>query len=249
MTMPPSDPTPADYGLDLVLDLAGEPLTAPPGFAALLGYPRDRRHVAFAWGMGDTIEYDDGRSSGTGTAWPWLTWSRHIAVRPSLTGIDYGSCDSPPLHRLVLDRFSSRLYVGVAERTRQFLASAADLRAERAAWEALTAEERRARQEEAGRAMQQIIQNLGDWTEEARERVGDQVAAGREMDRAAIPRLVECLDARPVLCPSCRVSSPASGFRQSSGPEACPACRAPFWGQPLFDHILELRRSQRPSQP
>ena len=241
------DPTPADYGLRPLLDLAARPLVAPPAFDALVGYAGDRRHVAFAWGVGDTIEYADGRVFGTGYGRPWLYWSRHLSMAASLTGVDIGSCDSPPVHRVVLDRFTSRLSFGAADDVGRFLADAPDLRAERQAWEALSDDEQRAVQERAGEAFRGLAKDVFDlntWDEFAPERVVQRVHDAMRFDRAAAPRLVEWLDARPVRCPTCAEESAARRFQEVE-PASCPVCRSPFHSQALMDRIVEVQKIQR----
>ena len=239
-----SPPDPAAYGLRPIHDLAGRPLVAPPAFDALLGYGGDRRHVALAWGAGDTTVYEDGRVSATGHAHPWLYWSRHLAVMPALFGIDVGSSDTPPVHAVVLDRFTSRFLAGRVEDARRFLADAPDLRAEREAWESLSDDEQQAVQERAGEAFREIVADLRDldsWEEVGNE--ADRIERALAFDRAAFPRLMEWLDAQPVVCPSCDAEAPAPAF-EVARPAACPACVEPFFGQALLARLAEVARQR-----
>ena len=251
-------PQPPNYGIRPLLGLDGRALTVPETFAAWLGYAGDRRWVAFCWGAGDTVEYDDGVVGGRGHYGPWLLWSRHLAVAPALVGVDYGSSDSPPVHRVLLDRFSHRLHAGGTANVAQFLADAPDLRAEREAWEALSEEERDAARREAGEAFRRIVEELQDlnsWEEASgpgaplsTDGLRERAVAAAAFDRAAVPRLREWLAARPVPCPGCRTAHVAGDFNPTGlgvaarlGVAACPSCGEAFYSQALVERVAELR--------
>ena len=241
----PTDRRPADYGVRPVVGLDGAPLEWPDLLERWAGYGEDRRFVSFYWGAGDSPVYDDGAVSGTGHYGPWLVWSRHVSVRPSLAGLDLGSSDAAHAHRLVLDRFTRRLHAGREGDVARFLADAPDLRAQREAWEALTEGERDAVRREAGDAFRRVLDELRDldgWAEGG----GDPAALVREaerFDRAAFARLTEWLDARPVPCPSCGATHDAGDYDPDDlGRPECPTCGGPFYSQALIDWLHRLRR-------
>lgn len=235
---------PGDYGIRPLLALDGTQLEAPPRFEDLIGYGGERRHIAFYWCAGDCPVVEDGVSSATGHYGPWLYWSRHPAVQPSLVGIDYGSCDGPPVQHVLLDRFSRRLFAGPAADVTWFLADAPDLRAEREAWEALSEEEKDEHRRAAGDAMRELVGELLDpegW-EEVGGTVEEHVAADETFERGAVPRLREWLDARPLPCPSCSAPHVAADYGPAAGTApACPSCGEPFYSQALLDRLAELR--------
>jgi hypothetical protein len=97
-------------------------LPVPPGFEQVMGYPGNRKWVAFFWTpYGDELEFDDGYSSGT-IDWPgWLAFVRHRLVRPLIKAYDFGSSDSDPVHCLLLDRQKRQFYVGEKKAVHRFL--------------------------------------------------------------------------------------------------------------------------------
>src|SRR6266404_4826333 len=77
----------------------------PPQLTETFGYPGQARYVAFYWiPDGDEVVYDDGRMSGTGASWAFLTYRRHRAVEPLLDRWNLGYSDADAEHCLVLDR-------------------------------------------------------------------------------------------------------------------------------------------------
>lgn len=97
-------------------------IPVPPGLAELCGYPGEARHVGLCWQpCGDECEYDDGRSSGTGSWGPYLAYIRHPAVAPALLPYDLGSSDDEPRHLLLIDRTERRAFVADVRTGRDFL--------------------------------------------------------------------------------------------------------------------------------
>jgi hypothetical protein len=95
----------------------------PPRLAELVGYRGEARWVALRWEpCGDESFYDDGRTSGTGAPWPYLTFVRHPAVAPGLAAYNLGSSDGPAAECLVLDRREEVIYAAPVSAARRFLA-------------------------------------------------------------------------------------------------------------------------------
>jgi hypothetical protein len=97
-------------------------LPVPPGFEQAMGYPGDRKWVAFFWTpFGDELEYDDGHSAGT-IDWPacWA-FTRHRLVRPLIRGYDFGSSENEAARWLLLDRQARRFYAGKKVAVAHFL--------------------------------------------------------------------------------------------------------------------------------
>lgn len=99
-------------------------LPVPPGFEQVMGYPGNRKWVAFFWSpFGDELEFDDGHSSGT-IDWPgWLAFIQHRLVRPLIQGYDFGSSESEARHWLLLDRQARQFYAGPKTVVSNFLQS------------------------------------------------------------------------------------------------------------------------------
>jgi hypothetical protein len=99
----------------------GVPL--PPRLAEAVGYRGQARWVALHWEpCGDESFYDDGRTSGTGAPWPYLTFVRHPAVAPELAAFNLGSSDAGATECLLLDRGEQAIYVAPVLSARRFLA-------------------------------------------------------------------------------------------------------------------------------
>src|SRR5262249_823731 len=87
-------------------------IPVPPLLTELCGYPGDARYVSLCWQpCGDECEYDDGRTSGTGSWGPYLAYTRHPAVAPALVPYDLGSSDARPKHLLLIDRAEQKAFV------------------------------------------------------------------------------------------------------------------------------------------
>ena len=94
----------------------------PPRFAELMGYRGTAQWVAFRWEpCGDESFYDDGRSCGTGSPWPYLAFVRHAAVARRLAPYNLGSSDVEATETLVLDRTEQVLYAARVSSARRFL--------------------------------------------------------------------------------------------------------------------------------
>jgi hypothetical protein len=94
----------------------------PPDAARLFGYPGDARLVAFHWEpAGDEVVYDDGRLSGTGESFVFLTYRRHPAVAPHLEPYNLGYSDREAEHRLVIDTEEGRAGVATAADARALI--------------------------------------------------------------------------------------------------------------------------------
>jgi hypothetical protein len=87
--------------------LPGRPidLPLPPELAETFGYSGNSRFVAFFWRpSGDQVVFDDGRSSGTGNSWTFLSYRRHRVVAPLLEEFNLGYSDLDAEDCLVIDR-------------------------------------------------------------------------------------------------------------------------------------------------
>jgi hypothetical protein len=94
----------------------------PPRLAELIGYRGTARWVAFRWEpCGDESFYDDGRTCGTGSPWPYLAFVRHAAVARKLVPYNLGSSDLEATETLVLDRTEQVLYAAPVSSARRFL--------------------------------------------------------------------------------------------------------------------------------
>lgn len=97
-------------------------IPVPPQLEAVVGYPGDARWFALSWTcLGDTVLYDDSRSSGTGHGWGYLGFVRHPSVAPHLCELDLGSSEQDGRQRLVIDRQERRAFVADATSARSFL--------------------------------------------------------------------------------------------------------------------------------
>src|SRR4051794_36633404 len=96
----------------------------PPQLLEAVGYHGDAALVSVCWTpLGDTVWYDDARSSGTGYAWAYLAWVRHKHVAPYLAPYDLGSSEQESQHRLLLDRQTRTVSVGTVAEVRAVLAT------------------------------------------------------------------------------------------------------------------------------
>lgn len=123
----PEQPSPTENdvnGITVPPELAPLSIPVPPHLAETFGYPGKARFVGFYWEpTGDEVEYDDGRFSGTGDGWAFLTFRRHPAVAGHLDAYNLGYSDLEASHALVLDRQQSQMYVAAVEAARAFLRS------------------------------------------------------------------------------------------------------------------------------
>lgn len=100
------------------------PLALPPELAEALGYTGAARFVGFHWSpCGDDLVWDDGRDSGSGHGWAFLTLKRHRAVAPLLSAADFGTSETVGTDYLVLDRATNRVSVASADTARAFLSA------------------------------------------------------------------------------------------------------------------------------
>lgn len=100
------------------------PLAVPPELAEAFGYTGSARFVGFHWSpCGDDLVWDDGRDSGSGHGWAFLTFKRHRAVAPLLSAADFGTSETDGTDRLILDRVTNRAAVASAATTRAFLSA------------------------------------------------------------------------------------------------------------------------------
>lgn len=105
-------------------DIQAMVLPVPPEFEQVMGYPGNRKWVAFFWTpYGDELEFDDGHSSGTIDWVGWLAFVRHRLVRPLIMAYDFGSSESEAVHWLLLDRQTRQFYVGEKRTVHGFLES------------------------------------------------------------------------------------------------------------------------------
>lgn len=207
--------TPENYGLTL---LEGVPLH--PQFERFCGYEGERRYVGFYWlPGGDELMFEDGVHGATGSNWPWLMWTGHLSVMPHLAPFDFGSSDFEAKHWMLLDRERRQIWASYVREVHHFLKDAPDLRAERAAWEALPPEERKRIAEETRRAymeaMEEVRRNLPSGPElmEATHR-------GLLVDQHNVASLTQWLDQQLLRCPSCGQEAPAGTYEGY----ACPNC-------------------------
>jgi hypothetical protein len=97
-------------------------IPVPPQLEAVVGYTGDARWFGLSWTcLGDTVLYDDGKSSGTGHGWGYLGFVRHPSVAPHLRDLDLGSSEQDGRQRLVIDRQERRVFVADATEARSFL--------------------------------------------------------------------------------------------------------------------------------
>jgi hypothetical protein len=97
-------------------------IPVPPGLAKLCGYPGDARYVGLCWQpCGDEVEYDDGQMSGTGSWGPYLAYTQHLAVGPTLIKLELGSSDAEPKHILIIDQAERRAFAADQRTGRDFL--------------------------------------------------------------------------------------------------------------------------------
>ncbi len=104
--------------------LPGTPLSVPvhSGLAEAFGYPGDACFVGFFWEPGgDEVIYADGRLSGTGASYIFLTYRRHAAVSPHLQPYNLGYSDQQADHWLLIDRQERRASIAPKGQARAFL--------------------------------------------------------------------------------------------------------------------------------
>jgi hypothetical protein len=118
------------------------PVPSPPTLLEAVGYTGEARYVALHWASyGDDLIVDDGVTSRTANWRAWLTFTQHPLMRAVLAGYELGSGDAPAAHRLLVDRSTATLSVGLAEDVAALLRSqpnalhamTADMTAEHAA--------------------------------------------------------------------------------------------------------------------
>jgi hypothetical protein len=166
--------------------LPGTPLELPlpPELAEAFGYSGDSRFVGFYWSpCGDEVIHTDGRSTGTGQSWTFLSYRRHRAVSPLLDGWNLGYSDQDAEHCLLLDRERNRASIATLTEARAFLEDQHPPMPE------LTPEE-------AAAIRERIEQVLEEW----RSREVDPAELRRLMDeqRGRVKRMVAFLDKCPV---------------------------------------------------
>jgi hypothetical protein len=94
----------------------------PPDLAEAFGYRGQARFVGFCWSpLGDELNYDDGRSAGSGASHAFLTYKRHKSVEPLLRGWNLGYSDAEAEHCLLLDRQRNRASIAPLAVARAFL--------------------------------------------------------------------------------------------------------------------------------
>jgi hypothetical protein len=97
-------------------------IPVPANVAALCGYPGEARYVGLCWQpCGDEVEYDDGRTAGTGNWAAYLAFTQHLAVGPLLAAYDLGSSDGEPEHILIVDQAERKAFVADQRTGREFL--------------------------------------------------------------------------------------------------------------------------------
>ena len=96
-------------------------LLVPPMLEAALGYTGTARYVAFYWGAGDEVYWDDGWSSADGEWAGWLAFTRHPSVSQVLTPYLFGDSDTEATHWLLLDRETRTCSIGTAAAVAQVL--------------------------------------------------------------------------------------------------------------------------------
>ena len=89
-------------------------LRVPPMLEAALGYTGTARYVAFYWGAGDEVYWDDGWRSADGEWAGWLAFMRHWSVSGVLAPYHFGDSDTEATHWLLLDRHTRTCSVGTA---------------------------------------------------------------------------------------------------------------------------------------
>jgi hypothetical protein len=97
-------------------------LPVPPDAVRLFGYPGQARFVGFFWEpAGDEVVYDDGRLSGTGASFVFLTYRRHPAVGAHLEPYNLGYSDLEAEHCLVIDSEENHASIGTLANAWAFL--------------------------------------------------------------------------------------------------------------------------------
>jgi len=114
--------------LDQMTHLKALDALVPPMLEEAIGYSSTfmgklpmMRFVAFYWGGGDEVMFDDGATSATGDWGPYLHYVCHYRVAPLLQAYDFGSSEDEPRHYLLLDREARQLYAASVELARVFL--------------------------------------------------------------------------------------------------------------------------------
>jgi hypothetical protein len=173
-------------------------IPVPPQIEAAVGLPdTPARYFALYWSpCGDEVNFDDARSSGTGTWTGYLAYTRHPAVAFALASFNLGSSDQEAEHWLLIDRRERKAFVGtwrdVARKLREQWPPQEPVTLSKEDWTALidrldaefrsrpmpTMEEITARMEEQRRLEEAMV----TWLDAT-----PQAAAGRE----AIRRMVE----------------------------------------------------------
>lgn len=173
-----SDPDPSLPGVAVDVPL-------PPQLAETFGYPGQARYVSFHWiPEGDEVLYDDGRMSGTGASWAFLSYRRHRAVEPLLTSWNLGYSDVDAEHCLIIDRAAGRASVAPLAKAQPFLL------AQHPPPPPLTPEQRA----EAEQKLKEII----DQVREQHVRIDPQEIARRMTEqRQAMARMISWLDQCP----------------------------------------------------
>jgi hypothetical protein len=96
-------------------------IPVPPMLEAALGYTGTARYVAFFWGAGDEVYWDDGWSSADGESAGWLAFTRHRRVSHLLAPYHFGDSDTAATHWLLVDRATRICSVGTAAVTARVL--------------------------------------------------------------------------------------------------------------------------------
>jgi hypothetical protein len=136
--------------------LPGRPvdLPLPPELAEAFGYSGNSRFVAFFWRpSGDQVVFDDGRSSGTGNSWTFLSYRRHRVVAPLLKEFNLGYSDHDAEDCLVIDRERNVASIAPIRSIGTFLQAQHPPALERRQWQAASSAEamNRAIAEQRGR--------------------------------------------------------------------------------------------------
>lgn len=98
------------------------PIPVPPDLVEVMGYRGAARFVGLYWeSAGDEVVVTDGRFSGTGESFAYLTYTRHRAVCPHLLPFCLGSSDKRAEYYLLLDRHELRASVAPRNEAQGFL--------------------------------------------------------------------------------------------------------------------------------
>ena len=105
---------------DMSREISKIVLPAPPNFEQAMGYPDDRRWVAFYW-ADDKPVCNDGDGPWDLRLTGWAAYVEHEFVRYLIDGFEFGSPGNIAKHWLLLDRQERFFYFGAPAAVATFL--------------------------------------------------------------------------------------------------------------------------------